>query len=648
MRSRLKEVFKLYFRDGSPDAKNQRNLQSYKTDSIGNIIELSISGVDLAASTDVFGSISKLTFLNTVDFNGSAINKFKSLQILILKDCKLKNIDFILDLPGLEILDLSNNQIENIQSLTILNGLKQLNLSWNFIDDLFPLKKLKKLETLFLENCELKNIDFVSNLSRLRKLDLSCNKIDSAFPLESLINLEELNLSNNRIVSVLPLKNLKKLLVLYLNNNKIKNIEPLEWIYLTDRLKYGERSYKGESESINNIRLKLHNNPIIVPPPSVMYDCNEAIQSWFKRESYKSSDRIRILYLDDDSIDLFVSRKIFEVLYPESFSIITTFNIQDALDIMTSQKIDLLLLNMNMPVMSGFDVAMYMDNNNIKIPTIMVTQSVSYNDLDRISNTPNIDAYFSKPVTPAAKKVIDEVLDKRSKLSAETEVKEFDLGLTLVDNQVKLVKLYKDGRYDLLDSENNKYQLLHSYFQSENLNELIDEFEQLINKKNVKEIELQNFFERNPDFILNDDYKIAHSKFKLTLEDGVNNNFLVPDFILEPHEPSSLCDILEIKLPNVKLFTIKKNRVRYSSAVLEVCAQLRTYATYFEDGSNRTKMSNLFGLNVYRPRMIALIGRRKDVEPIQLKRVESDFPGLQLITYDEVLSKMKRKRGVIH
>lgn len=53
----------------------------------------------------------------------------------------------------------------------------------------------------------------------------------------------------------------------------------------------------------------------------------------------------------------------------------------------------------------------------------------------------------------------------------------------------------------------------------------------MINRPDLREEDFHQFFERYPQFILNDEYKAAHSKIVLERDtDGP----LIPDFVLEP------------------------------------------------------------------------------------------------------------------
>jgi len=215
------------------------------------------------------------------------------------------------------------------------------------------------------------------------------------------------------------------------------------------------------------------------------------------------------------------------------------------------------------------------------------------------------------------------------------------VALAIVQGQIKIVSISKDGNYQCLDENHN----IHNIFYATSnetlaLKIVIEEFEDLVNNSKSVEADFQDFFKRNPDFILNNNYKSAHSHIILSSDD---RGSLIPDFILEPVDQDSLCDILEIKLPKVQTFTLKKNRTRFSAAVFEACSQLREYSCYFDEEENRKRIFNKYGLLAYKPKLYVILGRRGTVSPIIIKNAQEDLPGFNLISYDQIIDRMKYK-----
>lgn len=130
------------------------------------------------------------------------------------------------------------------------------------------------------------------------------------------------------------------------------------------------------------------------------------------------------------------------------------------------------------------------------------------------------------------------------------------VAFALFDDKIRMVSLSPDGGYRILDENQN----LHNVFyvtssETMALQIAVEELETLINDRNAKEKDFQSFFERYPDFLINDDYKKAHPQIVLANDEGES---FIPDFILEPLNQSSLCDLLELKLPSTQIFVLQK------------------------------------------------------------------------------------------
>lgn len=216
------------------------------------------------------------------------------------------------------------------------------------------------------------------------------------------------------------------------------------------------------------------------------------------------------------------------------------------------------------------------------------------------------------------------------------------IALAVMAGKIRLVSLSRDGEYRFLDDGFNLHNIVYlTVSELFSLQTAIEELEDLVNSSKANEVDFQGFFERNPDFIVNDGYRQAHPHLILSRDTG---EWLIPDFVLEPIEQSSLCDILELKLPTAEVFVLKSNRARYSAAVCEAAAQLREYSRFFDEEHNRDRFQRAYpNLRAFKPRMFVIIGRSGKATPIQRREIESDFPRLTLRTYDELISQMKWK-----
>lgn len=227
--------------------------------------------------------------------------------------------------------------------------------------------------------------------------------------------------------------------------------------------------------------------------------------------------------------------------------------------------------------------------------------------------------------------------------NTDKEVKQLEgdfIALALFGNKINVVSVTPDGEVRYIDGLENSHSIIYVASETLALQNAIDELESLVNNPNTKENDLQGFFERNSDFIINDEYKDAHPHVVLTKDDGET---LIPDFVLEPLDQPELCDLLELKLPSVKLCVLQKNRIRFSASVFEACAQLREYANYFEEDKYRKRIKDKYRLSAYRPKLFVIIGRRGDVSPIDVRRMEADIPNINVKSYDDIFVRMNAK-----
>jgi cold shock CspA family protein len=215
------------------------------------------------------------------------------------------------------------------------------------------------------------------------------------------------------------------------------------------------------------------------------------------------------------------------------------------------------------------------------------------------------------------------------------------LGVALIGNQLRLITIQADGTVRFLDPHNNCHRLLYLVsLETYGWKSLIEELEDLINRPQVSESQLQEFFERNPDFLCGDIYESARSHIVLQRPDA---GPLIPDFALKPPNENALCDLLELKLPRAKLLVGQSNRKRLSAALLEACAQLREYRDYFESRANRQAIEEIYGLRFFRPRMMVIIGKRSEYMASDLRKAEGDIPQLSITTYDDLLERARAR-----
>lgn len=171
----------------------------------------------------------------------------------------------------------------------------------------------------------------------------------------------------------------------------------------------------------------------------------------------------------------------------------------------------------------------------------------------------------------------------------------------------------------------------------------IAELEDLINRSNTRENDLQSFFERFPHFFRTWDHRAVHPHVYLTRE-ADNDGPLIPDFILT-HNDAQKAFLVDLKLPGEKLITRQKNRERFSAAIIEAKAQLSLYRDWFEDRYNREKLKDKVGMAIYRPQLAVVIGRSSEFkDEIDRQKLAASERDIQVVTYDDILKDAKRRQ----
>ena len=99
----------------------------------------------------------------------------------------------------------------------------------------------------------------------------------------------------------------------------------------------------------------------------------------------------------DDEIELLKPYIIF--LENKGYHVVTASNGQDAIDMCQNQEIDLILLDENMPGLSGLETLSQIKELNSMIPVVMVTKSEEENIMDQAIGSKIAD-YLIKPVNP--------------------------------------------------------------------------------------------------------------------------------------------------------------------------------------------------------------------------------------------------------
>jgi hypothetical protein len=164
------------------------------------------------------------------------------------------------------------------------------------------------------------------------------------------------------------------------------------------------------------------------------------------------------------------------------------------------------------------------------------------------------------------------------------------------------------------------------------LKEEADQLEDLIEKIDCTERDLQMFIEQHPGIFVGGEYVRMHAQIHLERSDG----YLIPDFLLE--HVSGLCDIMELKLPNAAVVAGTTNRRRYSAGVHEAAAQSRVYRDYFDEAAKRKWFEQKYKLRAFKPRTILVIGRDSAFrDALEKRELETALHDYRILTYDDLL-----------
>ena len=188
------------------------------------------------------------------------------------------------------------------------------------------------------------------------------------------------------------------------------------------------------------------------------------------------------------------------ILKSNGYSTFTADNGEEALSVLEAEHIDLLIADVMMPVMDGYELTEALRNSGSEIPIIMITAKGGQ-EAKRAGFLVGIDDYMTKPVDEEEMLLRIKALLRRSKIVAERKL---EIGSTTlhydsltVDTDEGTLTLPKKEFYLL-------YKLLSYPGQIFTKNQLLDEiwgFEsESDNTLNVHINRLRNKFENNKEF----------------------------------------------------------------------------------------------------------------------------------------------------
>ena len=158
---------------------------------------------------------------------------------------------------------------------------------------------------------------------------------------------------------------------------------------------------------------------------------------------------IKILFVEDDRAVRLIIRKRLE----ERYEIIESANGKDALKILEREHVDLLIVDVMMPVMNGYEFVEAVRGSGDITPVIMLTAMDDFTH-KRQGFERGIDDYLTKPINHEELIWHIEAILRRARINAEKEIVLGDFALS----EQTMCAVYKGRTFELTDKE---FQLLH-------------------------------------------------------------------------------------------------------------------------------------------------------------------------------------------
>ncbi len=119
---------------------------------------------------------------------------------------------------------------------------------------------------------------------------------------------------------------------------------------------------------------------------------------------------------DDENLRLLIGHKL-----KSRFEVLCAADGQEALDILGSRRVDLLVADIMMPRMDGFELVRNLRNRGSEIPVLMLTANQSF-DAKRSGFRAGTDDYLTKPVNYEELLLRIQALLRRAKVATEDRI----------------------------------------------------------------------------------------------------------------------------------------------------------------------------------------------------------------------------------
>lgn len=172
--------------------------------------------------------------------------------------------------------------------------------------------------------------------------------------------------------------------------------------------------------------------------------------------------------------------------------------------------------------------------------------------------------------------------------------------------------------------------------------DVLKELEEIVNDGQAREADLQRFFESYPELLKGDEYDRVVPQAVISPDDRLVN--WRADFVLHPYDQVNFCKIVELKLPSEPL--IKTERSGHNNFYYNLhgaIQQLRDYGAAFTSTGTRKKFKDVYGIDVFKPDLQLVIGRKWDVKHINIMLERQRRDTLGIVDWDSQIEKLRRK-----
>ncbi|WP_162341148.1 response regulator [Cyclobacterium salsum] len=127
---------------------------------------------------------------------------------------------------------------------------------------------------------------------------------------------------------------------------------------------------------------------------------------------------MKVFLIDDQKITNVLNKKYLNMIRED----LVIYDFDDpelALEALEREKPALIFLDLNMPIVSGWDILSFMRNHHIEIPVIILTSSNSQQDREKATLYHNVFSFQLKPLTKIG---FTDLLDGALKSGNEGEI----------------------------------------------------------------------------------------------------------------------------------------------------------------------------------------------------------------------------------